>query len=176
MYPLIRFAHHMRLARRAPRLGLLDTHVSEILIWPQDIDPWMELNNGRTLTLYDLGRMPLFQRTGLVDLMKARRWRGTVAGSSVRYRRRVQLFQRIEMRTRIVGWDRRFVYITQSMWRAGDCTSSVLIRTALLDANGMIAPAMVAEAAGADPVSPPLPDWIAAWAAADATRPWPPED
>ena len=174
MYPYIRFFYHVFRARSAPPLDLFGTHVSHHRIWPTDIDPWAELNNGRTLTLYDLGRMPLFQRTGLIAIMKKNGWRGTVAGCSVRYRRRVQLFQTVEMRSRIVGWDRRFAYVAQSMWRGGDCASQVLIRTAVIDGNGMVPTARVAEEAGAD--SPPLPGWVAAWIEAENGRSWPPED
>ena len=52
--------------RRLPPLPVLGTHVSHHRCWPWDLDPWVELNNGRTLTLYDLGRIPMAQRTGLI--------------------------------------------------------------------------------------------------------------
>ncbi len=174
MYPMIRLAKELLKHRGAPPLGLFDTHVSHHVCWPQDIDVWMELNNGRTLTLYDLGRCVLFQRTGVFAAMRARSWGGTVAGSSVRYRRRVRLFDRIEMRTRIVGWDARFFYVEQSMWRQGDCTSHVLLRTAVVGADGMVAMAEAAAALGANPAGPVLPDWVQGWIGADAERPWPP--
>ncbi|WP_099825870.1 thioesterase family protein [Oceaniglobus indicus] len=175
MYPVIRLAKEMLKFRKAPPLGLFDTHVSHHVCWPQDIDVWRELNNGRTLTLYDFGRMVLFQRLGVINVMRREGWIGTVAGSSVRYRRRVRLFHRVEMRTRIVGWDARFLYIEQSMWRKGEATSNALMRTAVTDGNGIVPMARAATALGHDGASPPLPDWIAAWAEADARRPWPPE-
>ena len=58
MYPFLRMFKEMARASRMPPLGLFDTHVSHHLCWPWDLDPWVELNNGRTLTLYDLGRLP----------------------------------------------------------------------------------------------------------------------
>ena len=67
------------------------THVSYHRCWPWDIDLWMELNNGRTLTFYDLGRIPLARRTGLVELLRKQRWGLTMAGASVRYRARIEL-------------------------------------------------------------------------------------
>jgi acyl-CoA thioesterase FadM len=104
----------------------------------------------------------------------AQRWGLTVAGSSVRYRRRVTVFTRLEMRTRCIGWDGRFLYMEQSMWKGDDCTSHVLIRSAIVSAKGIVAPSDMARAMGAAPESPALPDWVTAWIAADATRPWPP--
>ncbi|SES06358.1 Thioesterase-like superfamily protein [Tranquillimonas rosea] len=175
MYPVARLAKEAFVHRKAPTLGLFETHVSHHLCWPHDIDVWMELNNGRTLTLYDLGRLVLFRRIGLVDLMRRERWAGTVAGASVRYRRRVRMFDRIEMRSRLIGWDERFFYLEQGMWVRGICTSHVLLRTAVTDRTGMLPTARVAEVAGMPPDSPALPEWVHAWGAADATRPWPPE-
>jgi len=175
MYPVVRFAKELLIHRTAPRLGLFDTHISQHICWPQDIDPWMELNNGRTLTLYDFGRLVLFRRTGVIGVMRARRWAGTVAGSSVRYRRRVRMFHKVEMRSRMLGWDARFFYIEQSMWRGGECTSNALFRNAVTSAQGMVPMAEVAQALGVDPVSPPLPDWVTAWSEAEARRPWPPQ-
>lgn len=174
MYPFIRMAKEAWKFRRAPKLGIFDTHVSHHICWPWDLDPWRELNNGRTLTLYDLGRIPLAARTGLVGVLKARRWGITVAGNTVRYRRRVRAFDRIEMRSRLVGWDARFLYMEQSMWKGGECTSHMLIRSAVVSREGMVAPEKVAAALGAAPDSPALPGWVAAWIAADAQRPWPP--
>lgn len=174
MYPFIRMAKEAWKFRRAPKLGIFDTHVSHHICWPWDLDPWRELNNGRTLTLYDLGRIPLAARTGLVGVLKARRWGITVAGNTVRYRRRVRAFDRIEMHSRLVGWDARFLYMEQSMWKGGECTSHMLIRSAVVSREGMVAPEKVAAALGAAPDSPALPGWVAAWIAADAQRPWPP--
>ncbi|RVT82023.1 acyl-CoA thioesterase [Rhodobacteraceae bacterium CCMM004] len=174
MYPVLRMAKELAVHRSAPRLGLFDTHVARHLIWPHDIDIWMELNNGRTLTLYDLGRMVLFQRIGAIGVMKAQRWAGTIAGSSVRYRRRVRVFDRIEMRTRILGWDARFMYLEQAMWRGDECTSHALFRNAVTGRDGLVPPQEAAAAMGHPAESPALPDWVVAWTDAEAQRPWPP--
>lgn len=175
MYPFARMSLQMSRGRRAGRIGLLEEHVSHHICWPWDIDFWMELNNGRTLTLYDLGRLPLAERVGMIDLLKERRWGMTVAGSTIRYRRRVRAFDRYTMRSRGIGWDHRFFYIEQAMWRQdGECANHGLIRMAVTGPKGILDPAEMAEALGAGRTSPALPDWVTAWVEADATRPWPP--
>lgn len=175
MYPFLRMFKEMARARRMPPLGLFDTHVSHHICWPWDLDLWAELNNGRTLTLYDLGRLPLARRTAFERLLREQRWGLTVAGSSVRYRRRVTMFSRLTMYTRCIGWDDRFLYMEQSMWKDGDCASQVLIRSAIVSKAGMVKPAQMAAVLGVPADSPELPDWVKAWIAADATRPWPPQ-
>ena len=139
---------------------------------------WMELNNGRTMTLYDLGRTMLAQRAGLIGaITKRNRWGLTVAGSSVRYRRRIRGFERFEMRSRAAAGTTEFIYVEQSMWKKnGDCASHVMLRTAVTDRKGIVPPRQGAGGAGANctEASPELPDWIQDWCQADAGRPWPP--
>ena len=135
MYPLFRFAKEMVKFRRAPKLAVTGVHVSTHICWPWDLDPWVELNNGRTLTLFDLGRIPMAQRSGLIPVLRDRKWGITVAGSSVRYRRRIRAFDRFTMFSRVAGWDRRFLYMDQSMWKGPECCNQVLIRAAITSAT-----------------------------------------
>lgn len=175
MYPFFRLALQMRRARRDGPLPWNGVHRSVLRCWPSDLDPWRELNNGRTLTLYDLGRVPLGARLGFDDLWRDRRWTITVAGASVRYRRRIRLFDRLVVLSRIIGWDARFVYVEQSLWRGGECANQVLIRWAVTGPEGLVPIADVVAALGWPAMSPALPGWVSAWIAAEATRPWPPE-
>jgi len=175
MYPFLRMVWQLSRHRRAAPLPVTGTHVSRHICLPWDIDLWMELNNGRTLTLYDLGRIPLAVRTGLVGVLRQNRWGLTIAGASVRYRLRIRVFETIEMRSRLVGWDAKFLYIEQSMWKAdGECANHSLYRAAVTGREGIVGPADVARALGVSPQSPELPRWVSAWIEAEALRPWPP--
>jgi acyl-CoA thioesterase FadM len=174
MYPVLRLASELVRHRRAPRLRLTEEHRATHVCWPWDVDLWRELNNGRVLTLYDLGRVVLFVRLGIVPVLRRRRWAGVIAGASIRYRRRVRAFDRYELRSRMIGWDERFFYAEQSMWRNGECTSHALLRMAITSADGLVPAPEAAAALDGPDASPPLPDWVRAWIAAEAARPWPP--
>ena len=175
MYPFGRMLKEIWTSRRQPPLELTETHVSHHVCWPWDLDLWVELNNGRTLTFFDLGRIPLAVRTGLAGVLRRKRWGITVAGNTVRYRRRVRMFDRLEMESRCIGWDARFIYMEQSMWRHGECTSHMLLRSAVTSASGIVPVSEVLAELGVEQESPELPAWVRAWIAADATRTWPPE-
>lgn len=175
MYPVPRLFWQLFLHRNDPPMGLHDEHVSKHLCLPWDLDIWWELNNGRTLTFYDLGRVPMGEKTGLHKALKRRKWGLTVAGSSVRYRKRIVAFELITIRSRIAGWDGKFFYTEQSMWKKnGDCAGHVLIRSAVTSAKGIVSPTELLAEMGHDEASPKLADWVTAWIDADAQRPWPP--
>lgn len=174
MYPFIRLTKDLLLARRLPPLDVTGTHVSHHRCWPQDIDLFMEMNNGRVLTILDLGRTVLAQRVGLLDALKAQRWGLTMAGASVRYRKRIRPFVKFRTLSRTVGWDARFFYLDQSIWIGETCAAQVLYRSAVTDRNGIVSPARVFGSIGHGGISPDLPPWVRAWIAAEAERPWPP--
>ena len=175
MYPFVRMIKELVVHSRAGSLPLTGTHVSYHICWPWDLDLWMELNNGRTLSLFDLGRIPLAHRVGLVRVLMKNRWGLTMAGASVRYRRRIRLFDRIEIRSRTVGHDELFLYVEQSMWKRGVCTTHALIRTAVTSQDGIVPTDQVIRALGHDPMPGKLPGWVQAWIDAERRRPWPPE-
>jgi acyl-CoA thioesterase FadM len=175
MYPFVRLAAQTLRARRLPALPLDGVHLSRHICLPWDLDPFMELNNGRTLTLYDLGRIPLAHRVGLIAALRDNGWGLTMAGACVRYRHRVRLFERVEMRSRALCWDARFIYLEQSMWRRdGACAGHILYRAAATDGNGIVGTDRLLQALGHAGAARPIPDWVARWIAAEDARPWPP--
>ena len=175
MYPYLRFGALVARERRKAPLGLYDTHTMTMTCLPVDIDGFLEMNNGRVLTLYDLGRFALAMRVGLWSVLKQQQWGLVVAGSTTRYRARVTTFQRYEMRTRFLGWDDKFFYLEQAMWRGETCCNHALLRTGVT-AKGRLAPVQdVAKALGVEGDSRALPEWVQNWAEADKTRVWPPQ-
>ncbi|MCO4848636.1 MAG: thioesterase family protein [Yoonia sp.] len=175
MYPFVRLFKEMLVHRKASALPITGTHVSYHRCWPQDLDVFMEMNNGRILTILDLGRTVLAQRAGLLGALKTKGWGLTMAGNSVRYRKRIRPFVRFKLVSRTIGWDARFVYLEHAIWIDGECAVQALFRAAVTDKSGIVDPRHIIEAIGQDIASPPLPDWVQNWIDADSTRPWPPQ-
>jgi len=176
MYPFLRLGWNLFSARKLPPMDPLGLHVSQHRCRLVDCDIFGEMNNGRILTLYEMGRFQASVRMGLWALLKKKRWGLTVAGTSIRYRRRILPFEKYETRTRIATWDERFFYIEQGMFKTnGECASHVLLRTAVVS-KGRAVPSE--ELLKAMNITTPRPDpapWIQNWIDAEATRPWPPE-
>lgn len=136
---------------------------------------FLEMNNGRVLTLYDLGRFNLSIRIGLARVLKQHRWGLVVAGATVRYRRKIRLFDRVTMRTQVATYDDRWVYLIQSMWVKGQPVSSMLIRTGITEKGKTIATDRIAEAIKVVDWKPTPSRWVQSWIESEELRPWPPD-
>lgn len=175
MYPVVRLFSMFIRSSRAATISLVDVSEYSFICRPWDVDMFLELNNGRVLTLYDLGRFDMSVRNGFSRILKHQRWGLVVAGGSVRYRQRVRMFDRVTMRTQIVYFDERWFYIVQSMWVRGQAASSILLRTGVTE-KGRVAPTdRVLAAMGEQDLTLEAPDWVRRWIEADELRPWPPD-
>ena len=79
---------------RARRLSIWDTARTPFRVVPTDLDLLLHMNNGKYLTLMDLGRMDLMVRSGMWAKLSARGWFPVVAGQTITYRKSLRLGQR----------------------------------------------------------------------------------
>ncbi len=149
------------------RLEPLEESVVRLRVLPNDLDLNLHMNNGRYLTLMDLGRIDLLFRTGVVGVLRRRRWNGAVASQTIRYRRALNLFQRYELRTRLAGWDDRWFFLEQRFTRGGELMALGVVKVRALGREGGIDPQVVVDATGHGRASPPLPPGVIEWLEAE---------
>lgn len=111
----------------------------ELTIWPQDIDVYGHLNNGRYLTLMDLGRWMYSVRTGTLRTMISRKWLPLIGAAAIEFRRELKAFQRCELITRVLGWDTKWVYIEHRIERAGEVHARAIVRAVFKQGRQTIA-------------------------------------
>ncbi len=172
MYPYFRLFKILAFKGSRNKLAIGDEGILNLKVGLSDIDPFMELNNGRHLTIMDFGRFDLAKRSGLLQLVKDKGWGLAVAGASVRYRHRLKLFQKYKLHSQVVGYDEKWFYFHQKTIRNGKIHSAALIRTAVTSKNGIVKTPEVLAAMGYEEIKYEVPDWILAWAEADDLRPW----
>lgn len=73
-------------------------------VWPTDLDTNFHMNNGRYLTVMDIGRLDLILRTGLWRSVVKHGWMPVVSTASVRFRRELRLFEQFTLETRVRYW------------------------------------------------------------------------
>jgi acyl-CoA thioesterase FadM len=172
MYPYLRLCRILFKAKHGAKLQLHEQSVVKMRVFVGDIDIYPELNNGRHLTIMDMGRLDLAQRTGLLRLVHEKKWGLAVSGASVRYRHRLKAFQRFQLHTQIVATDDRWFYFHQYTTHKGKTHSSALIRAAITSKQGLVPVKRVMDAMGIPDWNPDMPEWVEAWSKAEELRPW----
>jgi acyl-CoA thioesterase FadM len=153
------------------RIGPLDESVVHFTVLPTDCDLNIHLNAGRFVSFMDVARMELIGRTRLLSKMLRRGWRPIMGGAVVRYRRSVLPFQRFSIRSRVVGWDEKWIYVEHVVEKDGAFCAIGHMRTVIRGKDGNVPPAEVlALMKLGDLVPPPLPPFVAKWRDAEDER------
>lgn len=154
---------------RKSRLGLLDESVLQMRVRPGDCDVMLHVNNGRYLSLMDIGRIDLAGRCGLIGAFRARGWHAVAGGATIRFRRELRLGTRYTLRTRCIGWDEGWSYFQQVFEREdGALAARAYVKVAAIDERGArIESARLMASIGVDEPSPPLPAGVLAWQASE---------
>jgi hypothetical protein len=122
------------------------------------------MNNGRYLQIMDVARAEWMVRSGVVRSMRRRRWGALLGGGTTRFSRSLKLWQRYQVRTRVLYWDSRWFYIEHLFTDdAGRKVAVGVSRAALRHTSGWVHTADVVETIAPGATSPPAPNYLAHW-------------
>lgn len=145
-----------------------------LCVLPNDLDFNMHMNNGRFLTVMDLGRLDLILRSGLFKVMIKQKSVPILASAKIRYRLSMNPFQKYTLQTQILGWDDKWFYLEQRfVMAAGPLSGQVaaigLVKGCFFDQQNKttVPTADVLHMIGYDRPSPALPPHITAWQEAE---------
>jgi len=107
-------------------------------VWPHDLDLSIHMNNGRYLTLMDLGRMDVLIRSGLWREVLRHKWTPIASAVTIRFQRELRPFQRFRLETRLLCWDANLVVMEQTFIieggpRNGQAAARALFKGGLYD-------------------------------------------
>jgi acyl-CoA thioesterase FadM len=163
---------HLAARRRLRRgQGLEPSEVSRIWLTtlPTDIDILRHMNNGRYLSLFDLGRWDLLVRTGIWDAMNSHGWYAVVSSETITFRKSLQLWQRFDIESRMLGHDDRAVYMEHRAVVDGEVYARAIVRARLLKkSGGTLSHDELFAAVGRPGGVPDVEPWVHEWAAASA--------
>lgn len=155
---------------RRPRgdLGPLDVSVTRMRVGPTDLDMYGHVNNGTYLQMMDVARSNYLADVRAFRRLVQLRWYPVVAASTVTYRRSLLLGQRFELRTRVVGWDERVVFLEQEFVRDGDRIARGIVAGRFLarGTHERVAATHVVETLWPGLEPPEIPADVATWARA----------
>ena len=99
--------------RRGPLVLPGETSILSFRVWPHDLDISVHMNNGRYLTLMDLGRLDVLVRSGLWRQVLQHRWTPIASAITIRFQRELRPFQKFRLETRLLCWDSTLVVMEQ---------------------------------------------------------------
>ncbi len=152
------------------RLAPLEESVIQLRVLPNDLDLQGHMNNGRFLTLMDLGRVDLMVRTGFWKIARTHRWIPLVGTAMISFKRPLNLFQTFELHSRIVCWDDKWCYIEQRFVRNGRIVTFAWTRGLFRGPSGNVPSKEVLAKAGYRLKSPPVPRALKLWIQSEKRR------
>lgn len=97
-----------------PKLQLPEeTSCLDLMVLPNDLDTNIHMNNGRYLTIMDLGRLDMILRSGLYRMMLREKAVPILSSATIRYRLPLDPFQSYRLESKIIWWDQKWAYIEQ---------------------------------------------------------------
>jgi acyl-CoA thioesterase FadM len=147
-------------ARQAFALGESTLHLR---VWPNDLDLNIHMNNGRYLTLMDLGRMDLMFRSGAVRLWLLKGSQPLVGLSMCRHFKALKVFQEFTLISRIIGWDEKWIYFEQRFMSRGQLYALGVVKGLMQGPKGSIPTSELMGVLGIQAPSPALPAYVADW-------------
>ncbi|MBC7982470.1 MAG: thioesterase family protein [Candidatus Obscuribacterales bacterium] len=146
-----------------PRIDLLGVTRIRLRVWPNDLDLNGHVNNGRYLSLADLGRIDWFVRTGILSLARRNKAFPIVGDAIAKFRRDLKVFQAFEIESRMLGWDEKWGFMEHRFIKDGRVIGVVAIRGVFKTSEGSLRPGNLLAGLGVAIPSPPLPNWVAHW-------------
>lgn len=150
------------------RRNPLEESVLRFRVLPNDLDLNFHMNNGRYLSMMDLGRMDLLGRAGLAKVALREKWYPLVGSATMRFIRPLAPFEKYDLRSRVLCWDEKWFYLEQKFERNGELKAMGLVKGLFRSKGRNIAPAEVAVMINLPAESPPMPESVRAWRAAEA--------
>ena len=162
MYPVLRLIKVLVKSKLQKKIAFDSAHNEciKLRVLPQDIDLFMELNNGRYVTLLDLGRFSYGAKVNMGRFLKKNNWSLTIVGTYNEYRHRLRLFQSFVLETKIIGYDEKWFYFFQKIQRNGKTHMASVVKFAYTSKKGLVFPKEVINAMGIKYNPNELPTWI----------------
>ena len=123
-------------------MGVFNESVLNLRVLPNDINV-SKISNDRFIALMDLGRMDLVFRAGLLKSMRKNKWVPLATFDTIRFL--LKVFQKYQLRTRIVWWDDATFYFEKIFERNARVVATGYVCATLLGPNGTIPPVKILE-------------------------------
>ena len=99
-------------------------------VWITDVDLSI-MNNAAMMTITEMGRIDLIIRTGLLKHAWKNRLYFPLASISAQFRRPLKRFQKLQLKTQLIYWDEKWIYISNRIVRKEKTIAVALAKVTL---------------------------------------------
>lgn len=140
-------------------LGIDEVARTSFVVLPTDIDLLGHMNNGRYPSYMDLARVDMTVRTGMQAVLGQAGIYAVVGQSTMVYRRSLDLWQRFDIETAVLGADERAIYLQQRFVVDGEIHARGVVQGRFIEKGvGTASVARVVEVLEAAGIKVPLPE------------------
>ncbi|PJZ70240.1 hypothetical protein CH373_12520 [Leptospira perolatii] len=119
-------------------IGFLEQATLRLSVLPNDIDI-QRMTNDRYFAFMDLGRFDFMRRLGLLrKAFLVKKWVPLILFQTIHYRYPIGLFQKIELKTRVLWWDEYDFWIEQVFMRKNRILATGYVQGAWFGKKGRI--------------------------------------
>lgn len=109
-------------------IGIFEVCKTEFRVNPLDLDVNFHMNNGRYLSIMDLGRVDLMIRAGVFMKLVKNGYYPVVVSESIRFKKSLEPFEKFEMSTQTESWDEKNFFMQQKFIRKGEVVAEGYIK------------------------------------------------
>ncbi len=128
-----------------------------------DLDLNFHMNNARYFALMDIARLDFLQRTGLIKTIKSNKWYPVVADETISFGKSLDLFDKVNIVTKIEGWDDKFIYLEQTFERNEETVAGGIVKSCIMSKQGPVPTQKIMSEIGFDQKKLELSNWIKEW-------------
>lgn len=136
-------------------------------VMPNDLDIYMHVNNGRYLSIMDLGRLHLMAVTGLLKPIRQKKWVPLLGSVKIHFLKPLTVFQKYTLTTQTLYWDEKWIYLEQKVHRNEHVCAVALIKVLFIGKEGKIAPEKILALLPNPPPAPTIPNTVKLWQEAE---------
>lgn len=125
-----------------------------------DLDVFRHMNNGRYLTIMDIGRVDLMRRSGVLARINRAGFYPVVTAESITFRKSLNWPQPFDVETAVLQWDEKSVIMSQRFLVGNVEYASALLQARFLRRSGGSVPTAELFALVDEPLTPPVLDAV----------------
>ena len=126
------------ISKFAEPIALFDESRVTFRVWPSDCDINLHMNNGRYLTLMDLGRTYFMAQLNMLWKLPKKKWFPVVGSVEIRYMRSLNPFQKFDLVSRVLTWDKKWIYLEQRFEAEGKIMAVARLRALFIGNSGIV--------------------------------------